>query len=81
MPSLYDIEVMNQWGIWVRFSTVLNEDGRIEAAFQSALNDPRFANASQARAVHQSTKQVITGLMANNGQAYPHRHPIRENAR
>lgn len=62
MPNMVDIEVRNQLGTWVRFSTVTNEEALIEAALQAALNSSRYANASQARAVRQSTKQVIAEL-------------------
>ena len=62
MPNMVDIEVRNQLGTWVRFSTVSNEEALIEAALQAALNSSRYANASQARAVRQSTKQVIAEL-------------------
>lgn len=59
---MVDIEVRNQLGTWVRFSTVSNEEALIEAGLQAALNSSRYANASHARAVHQSTKQVVTEL-------------------
>lgn len=62
MPNMVDIEVRNQLGTWVRFSTVSNEEALIEAALQAALNSSRYASAREARAVHQSTKQVITEL-------------------
>lgn len=62
MPNMVDIEVKNRLGAWIRYSTVPNEKACIEAALQAALANSRFANAVQVRAVHQSTRQVITEL-------------------